>query len=139
MARSTGFQGGRMTEMPDVTVPNVNKSDNVSVSGDSTTRIAIDAVREILPSLIDSLSDAVLVVDRDQRIVAANRRYVEAFAVVSDEIVAEVCHAAVDCPELRSGNGHPAPRARCGSSSSPGAWCEPCRTPAGRFGAGKPR
>ncbi len=68
-------------------------------------RIAIDAVAELLPELIDSIADAVLVVDRQRRVVAANRRYLEAFGTRGDQIVGELCHSVVDCPEMRS--GHP--------------------------------
>ena len=62
-------------------------------------RVDIDQVRDILPSLIDSLSDAVLVVDRDRRVVAANRRYVEAFGTPAENLVGLRCQDVVGCPE----------------------------------------
>jgi len=76
--------------------------------GVSLGRLDIDQVRDILPELIDALTDAVLVVDRQHRIVAANRRYVETFARLGDLEVGEVCRDGTACPEgLEPGvNGH---------------------------------
>ena len=39
----------------------------------------IERIQDILPALIDALADAVVVVDRDRHVVAANRRYLETF------------------------------------------------------------
>jgi PAS domain S-box-containing protein len=70
---------------------------------DSTAlRIDLESIRAILPQLIDALSDAVVVVDRDQRIVAANRRYVESFGVGHSAIVGCKCQDAINCAELRA-------------------------------------
>lgn len=46
----------------------------------SIDRARVENVREILPSIIDALTDAVVVVDRERRVVAANRRYSQVFA-----------------------------------------------------------
>jgi PAS domain S-box-containing protein len=72
-------------------------------------RIDLEQVREILPSLIDSLSDAVVIVDRQRRVVAANRRYVEAFGNLRADIVGSACQEAVHCPEVSVGGD----RTRC--------------------------
>jgi two-component system NtrC family sensor kinase len=64
-------------------------------------RIDLSRIQAILPQLIDSLSDAVLVVDRDHRVVAANRRYVECFG--TDEFEAGSVCTRASCPETRSG------------------------------------
>lgn len=47
----------------------------------STERLDLQRVQPILPQLIDSLDEAVLVVDHEQRVVAANRRYVDIFGL----------------------------------------------------------
>ncbi len=66
-------------------------------------RMDLAAIHQILPQLIDSLGDAVLVVDRSQRIVAANRRYVEVFGRGVERIAGSICIDAVRCPEAASG------------------------------------
>jgi two-component system, NtrC family, sensor kinase len=66
-------------------------------------RIDLAQIHPILPQLIDSLSDAVLVVDRSQRIVAANRRYMEAFGREAGRVAGSVCSNVVDCPERSIG------------------------------------
>ncbi len=66
-------------------------------------RIDLAQIHPILPQLIDSLSDAVLVVDRSQRVVAANRRYVEAFGRGVGRIAGSVCSSVVACPERSLG------------------------------------
>jgi len=63
-------------------------------------RIDAEQVRPILPQLIDSLSDALVVVDRHRRVVAANRRYVEAFGTRGPEIVGSFCQDSLRCPAL---------------------------------------
>ncbi|MBI5710178.1 MAG: PAS domain-containing protein [Candidatus Eisenbacteria bacterium] len=59
----------------------------------------IEQVRHILPELIDSMSDAVVVVDRQQLVVAANRRYLEAFGSLPGSVVRHHCQDALHCPE----------------------------------------
>ena len=71
--------------------------------GRSSARIDLTQIHPILPQLIDSLSDAVLVVDREQRVVAANRRYLEVFGRGSDTIAGSVCEDVIDCPERTAG------------------------------------
>lgn len=70
-----------------------------AASPDPSTRIDIARIRDILPGLIDSLDDAVLVVDRDRRVVAANRRFVEVFGVTSAHPAGTVCEDALHCPD----------------------------------------
>ncbi len=54
----------------------------------------------ILPSFIDALTDAVAVVDREQRVVATNRRYREAFGDRGTlELAGQPCQQALNCPE----------------------------------------
>lgn len=52
-----------------------------SVTTPSSERLDLQRVQPILPQLIDSLDEAVLVVDHEQRVVAANRRYVDIFGL----------------------------------------------------------
>jgi PAS domain S-box-containing protein len=62
------------------------------------------AVLRILPQLIDSLTDAVIVTDREHRVVAANRRYLEVFGGLERTGVAGVdCEDAVRCAEAMAG------------------------------------
>ena len=75
----------------------------------TSARIDLAQIHPILPQLIDSLTDAVLVVDREQRIVAANRRYIETFGRGSDAVAGHICDEAVECPERADG----VPRERC--------------------------
>ncbi len=65
----------------------------------------LERVRPILPQLIDSLSDAMLVVDRNQVVVAANRRYVEVFGGEGALRAGSACTQG-NCPELASGISH---------------------------------
>jgi PAS domain S-box-containing protein len=60
----------------------------------------IEQVRHILPQLIDALSDAVVVVDLSQRIVAANRRYLEIFGDRRAGVVGTRCLDVLHCPEV---------------------------------------
>jgi PAS domain S-box-containing protein len=64
-----------------------------------TQRVDIEQVRHILPQLIDALADAVLVVDTEHRVVAANRRYIEVFGLHRRDAVGVLCHEALECPE----------------------------------------
>jgi len=68
-------------------------------------RMDFNQVRDILPSLIDAISDAVLVIDRSRRVVAANRKYVETFGPIEESLVGRVCHDALNCPEADNGSG----------------------------------
>jgi len=61
-------------------------------------RFDLDKVRAILPALIDSLSDAVVVVDAGRKMVAANRRYVEAFGGQHQYRVGTRCETCLACP-----------------------------------------
>lgn len=76
----------------------------------ASERLDLQRVQPILPQLIDSLDEAVLVVDHEQRVVAANRRYVDIFGLDGP-----VCDAK-RCPDRWLG-GDPAPdeAARCGA------------------------
>jgi PAS domain S-box-containing protein len=70
-----------------------------------TRRVDIEQVRHVLPELIDSLADPVVVVDRDRRVIAANRRYLEAFGARQDSIAGIACRDALRCPETESAGG----------------------------------
>jgi len=85
-------------------IPIVNAAGNLDVS---SLRLDVEQVRHILPDLIDAMTDAVLVVDRERRVVAANRRYVEVFGALRPDVVGNLCHEAVLCPEGTgpTGNG----------------------------------
>ena len=75
----------------------------------ASQRFDEDRVRPILPQLIDSLTDAVVVVSRDQRVIAANAQYIEAFGLRRSDLVGSVCTEALHCPEERAGGD----RGRC--------------------------
>jgi PAS domain S-box-containing protein len=47
----------------------------------------------------------VVVVDRDQRVVAANRRYFEVFGAMRPDVAGVVCHEALHCPEIGTDAG----------------------------------
>ncbi|MFI5371065.1 MAG: nitrogen regulation protein NR(II) [Candidatus Eisenbacteria bacterium] len=66
----------------------------------------MDSVREVLPSLIDALTDAVVVLDRERRVVAANRRYVQVFGVQGVQVTGVTCSEGLRCPEVDFGNTH---------------------------------
>ena len=92
-------------------------NDSNPVSGDPGLRIVgsgsgtassydIEQVRHILPQLVDSLTDAVLVVDRERRVAAANRRYLEAFGNAGRHVAGVPCHDAVSCALQDSSPDH---------------------------------
>jgi hypothetical protein len=84
-------------------------------------RIDAEQVRPILPQLIDSLADAMVVVDRDRRVVAANRRYLEAFGATGQELIGSFCQDTLHCPTLTG------PDPSGGGPSQPGSRrCEAC-------------
>jgi two-component system NtrC family sensor kinase len=69
-------------------------------------RLDEEQVQAILPQLIDSLTDAVVVVDRQHRLVAANARYIEAFGILHGDPVGALCTDVLQCPEgLTGGTG----------------------------------
>ncbi len=78
-----------------------------AVAPEVLARVDLGQLREILPTLIDAISDAVVVVDRSRRLVAANRRYVEAFGVRTPDLVGAECHEALNCREDASVTGSP--------------------------------
>jgi PAS domain S-box-containing protein len=77
------------------------------ISADSSRRVDLQQVGPILPELIDSISDALVVLDRGLRVVAANRRYIEAFGISGAGLVGSSCHDSLNCPEqVSGGEGH---------------------------------
>jgi len=62
-----------------------------------------DQVISILPQLMDSLSDAVVVVDREQRLVAANAQYIANFGMRRSDLIGSRCTEALHCPDDRAG------------------------------------
>lgn len=74
----------------------------------SVLRIQGERIRDILPQLIDAMADAVVVLDAERRIVAANRRYVEAFGVNRPDVIGSLCEDSLHCPEIEQGTpeGH---------------------------------
>ena len=66
----------------------------------------IAGIRDLLPVLIDALADAIMVVDRERRIVATNRRYLEAFGDRRVDLVDTACTESVHCVDARSSE-HP--------------------------------
>lgn len=72
-------------------------------------RIDVAAMSHAFPQFIDALTDAVVMIDRNRRVVAANRRYTEAFGTRSERLVGTICHESLNCPEARGGEA----RERC--------------------------
>jgi len=60
-------------------------------------------VQSLLPQLIDSLSDAVVVVGRDLRVVAANAEYLRSFRTSRRELLGCQCTDVLQCPEATVG------------------------------------
>jgi PAS domain-containing protein len=71
----------------------------------SPSRMDIEQVRHILPQLIDALSDAVVVVDRAQKVVAANRRYLDAFGPGRAAVIGTHCMEVLHCPDAEANAG----------------------------------
>lgn len=69
--------------------------------GAPALRIDSAGVRDVLPQLIDALSDAILVVDADRRVIAANRRYIETFGSERADLVGSACTDVLHCPEAQ--------------------------------------
>jgi hypothetical protein len=82
-----------------VTSPDGPHAKRAASSLDPSLRLNFGQIRAILPGLIDSLTDAVLVVDDQQRVVAANRRYIEAFGARRARIHGSVCRDSLHCPD----------------------------------------
>jgi two-component system, NtrC family, sensor kinase len=59
----------------------------------------VDQVKQMLPQLIDALTEAVVVVDRSHCVVAANRRFAETFGFLDPNVLGTLCHEAFACPE----------------------------------------
>ncbi|OGF16418.1 MAG: hypothetical protein A2W00_07675 [Candidatus Eisenbacteria bacterium RBG_16_71_46] len=75
---------------------------------DGGARIDLEQVRQILPQIVDSLVDAVVVVNRNLQVVAANRRYLEAFGSGRAQLVGVPCTVCLACPEhAANGGGEP--------------------------------
>ncbi len=85
----------------------------------SKSRFDIDQIRQILPQLVDSLSDALVVVDCFQRVVGANRRYLEAFGVRRVDVVGTRCFETMHCPEAPSGDSGRCPGCEVLASKQP--------------------
>ncbi len=75
-----------------------------AIGSDVLRRVDLRQVGSILPALIDSISDALVVLDRDRRVVAANRRYLEAFGVTEPNLLGSLCHESLNCPEVGPGS-----------------------------------
>lgn len=52
-------------------------------------------IQDILPALIDALAEGVMVVDRERRVVAANRSYLEIFGNRRADLVGSACTEAL--------------------------------------------
>ena len=69
------------------------------VPGNEAGRVDLERISSVLPQLIDSLGEAVLVVDAKHRIVAANRRYAEVFGLAPHLRPGDPCSSIEQCPE----------------------------------------
>ena len=79
--------------------PNTKSEPKPGALRGPAVRMDVEAMLPLLPHLLDSLSDAVLVVDRYQQVVVANRRYLEVFGAQRPDVAGESCRAAIHCPE----------------------------------------
>jgi two-component system, sporulation sensor kinase E len=70
---------------------------------DANRRYDLTQVQAILPGLLDSLTDAIVVLDSGRRVVAANRRYIELFGRRDFDVAGMLCDACLACPEA---DGH---------------------------------
>ena len=86
---------------------------------DPAARYDLSGIAGILPALIDALSDAVVVLDRERRVVAANRRYVQEFGVRGGTILGEACHDVLACPDARQGASGRCPTCRALEGAGP--------------------
>ena len=68
-------------------------------SAPTLPQLDVEQVRRILPQMIDALTEAVVVVDCDHRVVAANRRFAEAFGFLGENVIGSLCHESLICPE----------------------------------------
>jgi hypothetical protein len=68
-------------------------------------------LRSVLPRLIEAMSDAVIVLDRRGLVVAANRRFSEAFGASGIAVAGRPCPRAGDC--LRDGSAEEKPCVGC--------------------------
>jgi len=66
------------------------------------------ALGDALPQLLDAISDAVVVVDRSGRVVAANRRFTETFGTAGHQLAGLACPLSGKCQ-----TGGPSPSNRC--------------------------
>jgi PAS domain S-box-containing protein len=71
----------------------------------ASQRFDEEQVRAILPHLIDALSDAVVVVDRQHRLVVANARYLDAFGMQRTDLVGSICSEVLHCPDDQAVDG----------------------------------
>jgi signal transduction histidine kinase len=66
---------------------------------ESELRVDSAQMRHTFPQFIDALTDAVLIVDRHRRVVAANRRYMEVFGSAEPRVVGSMCQESLNCPD----------------------------------------
>ena len=77
----------------------VRKSEVTGSAPEASGRVDLSRISSVLPQLIDSLGEAVLVVDGTHRIVATNRRYAEVFGLGSQMRPGDPCSSIEHCPE----------------------------------------
>ncbi|HUK64095.1 MAG TPA: PAS domain-containing protein, partial [Dongiaceae bacterium] len=70
----------------------------VEPTASAEARYDVESVREVLPALVDALSDAIVVLDRGRRVVAANRRYMQVFGVTGPDVAGVTCDQSLRCP-----------------------------------------
>jgi PAS domain S-box-containing protein len=73
-----------------------------AVPDSANAAAGLDNIRDLMPALFEALADAVVIVDRERRVVAANRRHAETFGAGRVDLIGG------DCTEQRH---HPEPRA----------------------------
>ena len=78
----------------------------VEPTASAEARYDVESVREVLPALVDALSDAIVVLDRGRRVVAANRRYMQVFGVTGPDVAGVTCDQSLRCPEANFGATH---------------------------------
>jgi PAS domain S-box-containing protein len=96
VGKSAGKAPAAPKRRPPPRTPPIRVPDLVPLAGRAaaippSARLDLKQVQPILPQLIDSLDEAVLVVNHERRIVAANRRYVDVFGLRGTVCSEEQC------------------------------------------------
>jgi PAS domain S-box-containing protein len=77
---------------------------SATVPGGAPARPDLEAVRDLLPGIVDALTDAVVIVDSERRVAASNRRYAEIFGTRRVDLIGSACTDERHRPEADTGS-----------------------------------